>query len=147
MSPACKLWSNSNGSLKHTSCANVILLSIAKAKAHWKVMLTHCLKNWIQKDKDEWFLDHLSWKRRAHSLMKQSISCLDVLCTFMTIEKKMVPIMKSFILVNLNSDTKFHKYTCWLNNDIQKHYLWCWINNHHINNKDLVFPNHVEISS
>jgi hypothetical protein len=34
-----------------------------------------------------------------------------------------------------------------LNNDIQKHYLWCWINNHHINNKDLVFPNHVEISS
>jgi hypothetical protein len=33
------------GGLEQTSPANAIFLSIAKAKAHWKAILTCCLKN------------------------------------------------------------------------------------------------------
>jgi hypothetical protein len=49
-------------------------LSTTEAKAHWKAMLTRCLKNWMQKDKDKWSPNHLSWKRWTHFLMKQPIS-------------------------------------------------------------------------
>jgi len=37
------------------------------------------------KKKDKWPFDYLLWKRWAHSLMKQSISCWSVSCTFIAI--------------------------------------------------------------
>jgi hypothetical protein len=46
----------------------------------------------MQKDKDKWTFDHLSWKRQVHSLMKQSISCPGVPYTFMAIEIKWCPL-------------------------------------------------------
>jgi hypothetical protein len=53
MSTACKSWDLIvMGGPEHASSANTIFLFIAKAKAHWKAILTHCLKNWMQKDKD-----------------------------------------------------------------------------------------------
>jgi hypothetical protein len=63
MSPACKLWNLIViGSIKQTSHTNEIFMSIVKTKAHWKRILTHCLKNWMQKEKDKWPFDHLSWE-------------------------------------------------------------------------------------
>ncbi len=35
------------------SPAEAIFLSIAEAKSLWKVILTHYVKNWMQKDKDK----------------------------------------------------------------------------------------------
>ncbi len=45
----------------------------------------------MQKDKNKWPLNHLSWKKRTHSLMKQSISCLGALCTSGAIGIKWCP--------------------------------------------------------
>ncbi len=88
----CKLWDLIIvGGLEQASFANAIFLSIAKAKAHWRTILTCCLKNWMQKDKDKWPLDCLWWKRRTHFLMKQSISQLGAPCTSMAIEIKRCP--------------------------------------------------------
>jgi hypothetical protein len=42
------------GGLEQASPTNAIFLSIIEAKAHWKVILTRYLKNWMQKDKDKW---------------------------------------------------------------------------------------------
>ncbi len=92
MSFACKLWDLIIiGGLKQTSHANTIFFSIIKVKAHWRVILTRYLKNWMQKNKDKWSLNHLSWKRWTHSLMKQSISHLGVLCISMAIGIKWHP--------------------------------------------------------
>jgi hypothetical protein len=60
---------------------------------------------------------------------------------------KVVPLMKPSILVDLNNGVKFCSYSCWSINDIRNHRLSCWVNNHHISNKNLVFMNHVKISS
>jgi hypothetical protein len=60
---------------------------------------------------------------------------------------KNVPFMKPFILMDLSNGTKFRNYTCWSTNDTHSHRLSCQVSNHHINNKDLVLTNHVEISS
>ncbi len=79
------------GGLEQASHANIIFLSIAKVKAHWRAILTCWLKNWMQKDKDKWPPNHLLWKRRAHLLMKRSISCLSALCTSMAIGIKWCP--------------------------------------------------------
>jgi hypothetical protein len=49
---------------------------------------------------------------------------------------KVVPLMKPFILVDLNNGVKFCRYNCWSINDIH---------NHHISNKNLVLMNHVKI--
>jgi hypothetical protein len=76
------------GGLEQTSLANVIFLYIAKAKARWRAILTHCLKNWMQKDKDKWPPNCLSWKKHVHSLMKWSISCPGAQCTSMAIKIK-----------------------------------------------------------
>jgi hypothetical protein len=68
MSHACKLWGLIViGGLEQTSLANAIFFSITKVKAQWRVIITHCLKNWVQKDKDKWSLDHLSWKKYKHA--------------------------------------------------------------------------------
>jgi hypothetical protein len=81
MSPACKSWDLIvMGCLEQTSHANAIFISITKVKACWRIIITCCLKNWMQKDKDKWPPNHLLWKRWAHSLMKQSISCLGAPC-------------------------------------------------------------------
>jgi hypothetical protein len=61
-------------------------------------------------------------------------------------QNKMVPFMKLSIFEDLNNDIKFHSYTYWSTNDIRSHHLSCQVSNHHINNKDLVFTNHVEIN-
>jgi hypothetical protein len=76
---------NNNGGLKHASFANRIFLFIIKVKTCWKVILTCCLKIWMQKDKDKWPFDSLSCKRWAHSLKKRSISRLGAPCTSMVI--------------------------------------------------------------
>jgi hypothetical protein len=49
------------------------------------------LKNWMQEDKNKWPLNHLSWKRWAHYIMKQSISHLTVTCISMAIGIKWCP--------------------------------------------------------
>jgi hypothetical protein len=77
--------------MKKTFFANTIFLFTARANAHWRVILTCCLKNWMQKDKGKLFFDCLSWKSQAHSLMKQSISRLGMLCISMTIGIKWCP--------------------------------------------------------
>jgi len=79
------------GGLKQTSFANIIFLFIIEAKTRWKAILTHCLKNWMQKDKDKWPFNYLSWKRQTHSLMKRSISSPGALCTSMAIGIKWCP--------------------------------------------------------
>jgi len=60
MSLSCKSWDLIvMGGLEQTSLANTIFLSITKVKTHWKAILTHYLKKWMQKDKDKWLLDRL----------------------------------------------------------------------------------------
>ncbi len=73
------------GGLKQTSYAKAIFFSIAKAKTCWKVILICSMKNRMQKDKNKWPPDRLSWKRRTHSLMKQSISHPGAPCTSIAI--------------------------------------------------------------
>ncbi len=86
MLPACKLWNSViMGGLEQTSPANTIFLFVTEVKACWRAILTCCLKNWMQKNKAKWPLDHLSWKRWAHSLMKWSISHMGAPCTSMVI--------------------------------------------------------------
>jgi hypothetical protein len=51
MSLACKSWNLIiMGGLKQASPTNTIFLFTAKVKAHWRIILTHCLKNWMQKN-------------------------------------------------------------------------------------------------
>jgi len=76
------------GGLEQPSFANAIFLSIAKAKACWRTILRCYLKIWMQKDKDKWLPNCLSWKTQAHFFMKWSISHPNVQCTFMAIEIK-----------------------------------------------------------
>ncbi len=47
---------------------------------------------------------------------------------------KMVPLMKPFILADLNNSVKFHSCTYCLTNDTRSHCLPHWVGNHHINN-------------
>jgi hypothetical protein len=92
MSLACKSWDLIViGGLEQASLTHAIFLSIAKAKAHWRAILTCYLKSWMQKNKDKWSLNCLLWKRRTHSLMKWSISCPGVPCTSMVIRIKWRP--------------------------------------------------------
>ncbi len=50
MSLACKLWDLIvMGGLEQTSFANTIFLSITEVETHWRVILTHYLKSWMQK--------------------------------------------------------------------------------------------------
>ncbi len=51
MSFACKWDLIIMGGLKQASLANAVFLSMTKAKACWRVILTGCLKNWMQKTK------------------------------------------------------------------------------------------------
>jgi hypothetical protein len=60
-------------------------------------------------------------------------------------QNKFVPLMKPFILVNLNNGDKFRTCTFWSIKDIRSHRLLCRVNNYHIDNKDLVFTSHVKI--
>jgi len=88
----CKLWNLIViGGLDQTSFANVIFHFIAEAKAHQRTILTCYFKKWIQKDKDKWSPNCLSWKRRAHSLMTQSISHPSASCISMAIGIKWCP--------------------------------------------------------
>jgi len=110
MSPTFKSWNLIViRGLKQASPANAIFLSIAKAKAHWKAMLARYLKNWMQKNKDEWPPNHLSWKRRAHSLMKWCISHLGAPCTSMAIKIKWclswIPLYLRILAITLNFTT------------------------------------------
>jgi hypothetical protein len=111
MSPTCKSWNLIvMRGLKQTSFANIIFLSIAKAKTCWRIIITCCPKNWMQKNKDKWPLNHLLWKRHAHSLMKQYILCLGVLCTSMTVadsnsHKKLGNNTESFGTITNNTTT------------------------------------------
>jgi hypothetical protein len=90
-SPTWKSWDLIvMGGLKHAP-TNVIFFFIAEAKACWKAILTHYLKNWMQKDKYKWLPNHLSWKRQAHFLMKQSISHSGAPFTSMAIKIKWCP--------------------------------------------------------
>jgi hypothetical protein len=51
---ACKSWDLIvMGGLEQTLPANAIFLSIAEAKTCWRAILTCCLKNWMQKNKDK----------------------------------------------------------------------------------------------
>jgi len=60
---------------------------------------------------------------------------------------KVVPLIKPSIVADLNNDDKFYNCVCWLTNDTQCHHLLHWVNNYHIDNKDLVLSDHVEIGS
>jgi hypothetical protein len=60
---------------------------------------------------------------------------------------KVVPLMKPFILADINNGVKFRNHTYSLTNDIWNHYTLHQVSNHHIDNKNLVLSGHVEISS
>jgi hypothetical protein len=60
-------------------------------------------------------------------------------------QNKAMPLMKPYILVDLNNGAKFHGYICWSTNDTPNHHLPCQVSNQHIGNKDLVFLGHVKI--
>jgi hypothetical protein len=101
MSLACKSWDLIiMGGLKQTSLSNAIFLSI-KAKTHWRTILTHCLKNWMQTYKDNWPLECLSWEKWAHSMMKRSILRPSAPCTSMAIRIKWCPSWSLLYLWNL----------------------------------------------
>jgi hypothetical protein len=94
MAPTCKLWDlRVIGGVEQASLCqcNAIFLSRVETKTCWRAILTCCFKNQMQKDKDKWTLDHLSWKRQTHSLMKWSISHPSALCTSMAIIIKWCP--------------------------------------------------------
>jgi hypothetical protein len=59
---------------------------------------------------------------------------------------KMVPLMKPFILTDLNNGVKLRNYICWSINNTHSHCLSCHVNNHHINNKNMVLTSPVKIS-
>ncbi len=61
-------------------------------------------------------------------------------------QNKVVPLMKPSIFVNFNG-IKFHSCISWLTDDTQSHCFSHRVNNDHIDNKNLVFMNHVEIDS
>jgi hypothetical protein len=147
MSLTHKLWDLIiMGGLEHASLANTTFLSITKATTCWREILIRCLKNWMQKDKDKWFPNCLLWKRWAHSMIKQSISCL---CDVQLHGhwNKMVPFMKPSILADLTNGFKFRSCTWWSSNDAQTHCLPHWVNNHHIKNENLILSSHVEIDA
>jgi len=50
-------------------------------------------------------------EKKAHSLMKRSISCSGVTCISMAIEIKWYPLMKPSIFTNLSNGTKFYNCT------------------------------------
>jgi len=86
MSLTCKSWDLIiMGGLEQASPTKSIFFFIIEVKTCWKVILTCCLKNWMQKDKDKWPPNHLSWKRQIHSMMKRSISCPNAPCASMAI--------------------------------------------------------------
>jgi hypothetical protein len=58
---------------------------------------------------------------------------------------KVASLMKPSIFMDFNNGVKFHNYTGWSTNDTHNHHLPHRITNHHINNKDLVLMNHVEL--
>ncbi len=92
MSHACKSWNLIvMGGLEQASPANIIFLSIVEAKACWRAIVTCYLKNWMQKDKDKWPPNRLSWKRQTHSLMKWFISHMGEQCTSMAVGIKWCP--------------------------------------------------------
>ncbi len=92
MSLTCKLWDLIiMGGLEQGLPTNAIFLSIIEVKACWRVILTRYLKNLMQKYKEKWPSNRLSWKIWAHSLMKQSISCPGAPCTSMAIRIKWCP--------------------------------------------------------
>ncbi len=98
----CKLWDLIIiEDLKQASLANVIFLSMAKTKASWKAILTCSLKNGMQKGKDKWLPNRLSWKIWAYSLMKKFMSCPNALCTSMAIGVKWCPSWSLLYLWNL----------------------------------------------
>jgi len=108
MSLACKLWDLIVvGVLEKTSLVNAIFLSIVEAKAHCRAILAYYLKNWMQKNKDKWSFNRLMLKKRAHSLMKRSISWLGAPYTSMVIGIKWCfswnPIYLRILAMALNS--------------------------------------------
>jgi len=147
MSPACK-WCDLivMGGLEQASFANVIFLSIAKAKACWKAILRCCLKNWMQKNKDKWPFDHLLEKMGTFldKIIHIALGCAMHLHGH---QNKVVPLMKPSILVDFNNGIKFRSCTYWSTNDTWSHHFSCRVNNHHIDKKDLVLSGHVEIGS
>jgi hypothetical protein len=107
---ACKLWDLIvMGGVEQTSPANAIFNFIAKVKACWNAILTNYLKIWMQKNKDKWPPDYLSWKIRTRSLMKWFISRLNVLCTFMAIKIKCFP---SWSFLYLTRSKLFDRLKC-----------------------------------
>jgi hypothetical protein len=58
-----------------------------------------------------------------------------------------VPLMKLYILADLNNGVKFRNCTYKSTNDTRNPCFLHWVNNHHIDNKDMVLAGHVEINS
>jgi hypothetical protein len=79
------------GGLKKPSFINTIFPFIIEVKARWRAILTHYLKNWMEKNKDKWPFNCLSWKSWTNSLMKHYISHSGALCISMAIGIKWCP--------------------------------------------------------
>jgi hypothetical protein len=70
----------------------------SKHEVGWKIQRLQRKENfiitkatWMQKDKDKWPPNNILWKKKAHSLMKWSISPLRVSCTSKAIGIKWCP--------------------------------------------------------
>jgi hypothetical protein len=101
----------------------------------------------MKKDNDKWFPDRLLWKRWAHSLMKQSISCLSASCTSMAIKINWCLSWNLLYLRILGTALSFVTTFIGQLMTFESHCFSRWVTNHHINNKDLLLLGHVEISS
>jgi len=55
------------GGLEQASLVNAIFLSMAEAKERWREILAHSLKNWMQKDKDN-YLHIVYGEKNTHIL-------------------------------------------------------------------------------
>jgi hypothetical protein len=93
MSLTCKSWDlKVIRGLEQASPTKVIFLFITETKAHWRTILTCCLKNWMQKKKKKKkHFNHKSWKRWKCYLVKWSITHSGAPCTSMAIGIKMCP--------------------------------------------------------
>ncbi len=100
----------------------------------------------MQKNKDKWPHDYLSWKRWAHSPNETIHITLVCAVHLHGHQNNVMAFMKSSIFADIRNDVKFCHYTYYSTNDIWSHYLSHQVNKHRIGNKDLVLTDHVEIN-
>jgi hypothetical protein len=112
MSPASKSWDLTIiGGLKQASSPNTIFLSIIKAKACWKPILTCCLKNWMQKGRDLSLVEFPF--SETHSCLSQehgTKKCIHVRLPLMVRTCKLSSNVKDLVLIWSSRPIRLHNW-------------------------------------